>query len=633
MNTRKKLDEISRKRILILDGAMGTMIQGFNLTEEDFRGSRFASHRTALLGCNDLLCLTRPDVIDSIHRAYLEAGADIIETCSFNATSTALGDYCLGELAYEISAAAADIARRAADAYASPEKPRFVAGSIGPTPRSAGIAPDMNDPGKRGITFDELAAAYYDNARGLLDGGADILLIETIFDTLNAKAAIFAVDRLREERQIAIPLMISATIADASGRILSGQTVKAFCISIAHGNPWSIGLNCSFGADKLQGYVRELAGFVPCLVSAHPNAGLPNRLGEYDETPESMAACLEGYMKAGLVNILGGCCGSTPAHIAAIAEKARNYPPRKTAPKTAPGAVLAGLKPLPVGRAAPTLIGERTNVAGSRKFLRLIKEENYDEAVAIARDMMEAGAGVIDICMDDALLDAETAMVRFINLILSYPDIAEAPIMVDSSRWEVIEAGLKCLQGKGIANSISLKEGEGEFLRKARRARRYGAAVGVILWDEQGQAAGYERKIETAGRAYTLLTGDGVPPEDILFDPMVLPIAAGTREHDRYALDFIRACGWIRDHCPGVHIFGGIANLSAGFRDNDPVRAALHAVFLKHAGEAGLTMALVNPAALVSYDALDPELRTAAEDLILCREPNARERLLALTAG
>ncbi|MDR1636392.1 MAG: dihydropteroate synthase, partial [Treponema sp.] len=505
----------------------------------------------------------------------------------------------------------------------------------GPTAKSGSISPDLNDPGKRAVTWDELEAAYYDNARGLLDGGADILLVETVFDTLNAKAAIFAIQRLGEERGTDIPLMISATIAGLSGRILSGQTVGAFHASVAHGNPWSVGLNCSFGADMLMPYIRELAGLAPCLVSAHPNAGLPNQFGAYEESPPSMAAKMEEFFREGLLNVAGGCCGSTPAHIAAIAEAARAYGPRK-APQKAPHSVLAGLKPLDVtGKPGVfTPIGERTNVAGSKKFLRLIKEEDYDEAVSIAQTMLEEGAAIIDVCMDNALLDAEKALVRFLNLGLCYPDFAAAPVMVDSSRWELIEAGLKCLQGKGLVNSISLKEGEGEFLRKARLARRYGAAVVVMLFDEQGQAACYRRKIEVASRSYALLTGNGFPPEDIVFDPNVLSVATGIGEHDSYALDFIRACRWIRENCPGVQISGGISNLSFSFRGNDRVREAMHTVFLKHAVEAGLSMAIVNPASLVSWEDIDPELRLAAEDVILNRNfvpgSTAADRLLEL---
>jgi 5-methyltetrahydrofolate--homocysteine methyltransferase len=640
MVTCEQLNSLAEKRILILDGAMGSLIQGFKLKEADFRGSggpqggRFAGHPAELLGCNDLLCLTRPEIISHIHEEYLEAGADIIETCSFNSTAISLGDFGLGDLAYEISVASAALARKGADKFSRPEKPRFVAGSMGPTAKSGSISPDINDPGKRAVTWDELEAAYYDNARGLLDGGADILLVETVFDTLNAKAAIFAVDRLREERRIDIPLMISGTIADASGRILSGQTVGAFHASVLHGKPWSIGLNCSFGADMLAPYIREIAGLAPCLVSAHPNAGLPNQFGAYEESPASMAAKMEEFFRDGLLNIAGGCCGTTPAHIAAIAEAARTYRPRK-APKKTPAPLLAGLKPLDItGRPGSFIpIGERTNVAGSKKFLRAIKEEDYDEAVSIAQTMLEEGAAIIDVCMDNALLDGEKAMTRFLNMGLCFPDFAAAPVMVDSSRWELIEAGLKCLQGKGLVNSISLKEGEEEFLRKARLARRYGAAVVVMLFDEQGQAASYQRKIEVASRCYALLTGDGFPPEDIVFDPNVLSVATGIGEHDSYALDFIRACEWIRENCPGAGISGGISNLSFSFRGNDRVREAMHAVFLKHAVEAGLSMAIVNPASLRACEDIDPELRLAAEDVILNRSVpggTAAERLLDL---
>ncbi|MDR3139100.1 MAG: methionine synthase, partial [Treponema sp.] len=653
MNTRKILDAIAARRILILDGAMGSMIQRLKLGEDDFRGLTsgsswsgcFASPKGDLRGCNDLLCLTYPQVISAIHEAYLDAGADIIETCSFNATAVSLEDYGIADFAYEISRASARLARRAADKFASPDKPRFVAGSMGPTAKSAGISPDISDPAKRSVTWDELEGAYYDNARGLLDGGADILLIETVFDALNAKAAIAAVTRLREERyrdpSSAPPLMISATVSDAAGRLLTGQTLEAFCVSVLHGDPWSVGLNCSFGAERLKAHVREIAGFAPCLVSAHPNAGMPNELGEYDETPESMGVCLEEYLQEGLVNILGGCCGSTPEHIRVIASRAPRYPPRKV-PAPQRRTYLAGLESLLIDRNRGFVdVGERTNVAGSRKFLKLIKEEKYEAAAEAARDMAEKGAAVLDICMDDPLLDASAVMVRFINLILSYPDIARLPIMVDSSRWEVIEAALKCIPGKGLVNSISLKEGEEVFLRRARRARFYGAAVVVMLFDEQGQAADYGRKTEVARRSYGLLTRDGFPPEDIVFDPNVLTVATGMAEHDRYALDFIRACAWIREHCPGVQISGGISNLSFSFRGNDPLREAMHGVFLKYAIDAGLSMAIVNPAALVPYGEIDPVLRQAVEDVILCRAGAADsgpgtpgtgpgERLLAL---
>jgi 5-methyltetrahydrofolate--homocysteine methyltransferase len=619
MTVRERLDAIAAERILILDGAMGSMIQGFRLGEEDFRGSRFARWPQPLKGCNDLLCLTKPEVISSIHEDYLKAGADIIETCSLNSTAVSLADYGLGDLAYELSRAAAALGRKAADAWSRPEKPRFVAGSIGPTSRSASISPDMDDPGKRGIAWDELEGAYYDQVGGLLDGGADVLLLETMFDTLNVKAALFAIFRILEERGIDVPVMISATVADAGGRLLSGQTVEAFCVSVLHARPWSLGLNCSFGAERLQGPVRDIAAAAPCLVSAYPNAGMPNQMGDYDESPETMAAWVDAYMREGLVNIVGGCCGSTPAHIAAIAAKAKNRAPRRV-PAPRGETCLAGLEVLRVNRdRGLTGIGERTNVAGSRKFLRLIKEGNYGEALGIAREMINAGAAVIDICMDDALLDAGAAMNRFVSLALADPDIARVPFMIDSSRWDLIEGALKLIQGKALVNSISLKEGEGEFLRRAALIRRCGAAAVVMLFDEQGQAADYERKIAVAERCFKLLTAAGFPAGDIVFDPNVLAIATGIGDHDRYALDFIRACAWIRDHCPGAQISGGISNLSFSFRGNDRIREAMHAVFLKHAREAGLSMAIVNPAALVPWEGIEPRLRDAAEDLVLCK--------------
>ncbi|MDR2501551.1 MAG: methionine synthase [Treponema sp.] len=653
MNTRKLLDSLAAQKILILDGAMGTMIQTYKLQEADFRGGRFAKHPVQLSGCNDLLCLTKPGVISAIHEAYLEAGADIIETCSFNANALSLDDFQLADFAYEISAAAASLARNAADRFSGGGKPRFVAGSMGPTSKSAAMSPDMEDPGRRGVSWDALEAAYYANARGLLDGGADILLLETVYDTLNAKAALAAIRRLLQERkrgggaEAEVPVMISATIAGKAGRLLAGQTVDAFLISILHAQPWAAGLNCSFGAEALKPHLGVLAGAAPCWVSVHPNAGLPNRFGEYDESPRSMAASLETLMREGLVNIAGGCCGSTPAHIAAIAEKARSYSPRapvKQAPAGDRGTCLAGLNPLILRSAPPdlgadggaaslTLVGERTNVAGSPEFLGLIKAGRYEEALRIPRDMISRGARIINVGMDDPFLDAETAMVRFLNLALADPDIAQAPCMIDSSRWEVIEAALRCVQGKALVNSLSLKEGEGALLAKASRARSYGAAVVVMLFDEQGQAASYERKIAIAGRSYQLLTEQGFPPEDIVFDPNILSVATGIAEHDRYALDFIRACAWIREHCPAVQISGGLTNLSFCFRGNRTVREAMHAVFLKHAVRAGLTMAIVNPAAMVAYEAVPQPLRDAVEDLILFRNnggtTSPSERLLA----
>lgn len=643
MTTRDLLDSIASERILVLDGAMGTMIQRFPLTEEDFRGERFSAHPRPLKGCNDLLVLTKPEVVASIHRDYLAAGADIIETNTFNANGFSLADYGLSRYVYEMNREAARIAKAVADEFSTPAKPRFVAGSLGPTGKTASISPDVNDPGARGAYWDELVAAYRECARGLLDGGADILMVETVFDTLNAKAALFAIDEIKGEREAAgergfdVPVMVSGTIVDAAGRTLSGQTVDAFYASIAHSDPWSVGLNCSLGAERLRPHVEALAEIASTWTSAHPNAGLPNQFGQYDESPAAMAAFIETFLRDGLVNVVGGCCGSTPDHIAAIAAAAQRYPPRKNprlSRRPNRQTVLAGLETLSIDETTFFIdVGERTNVAGSKKFLRLIKEEKYEESLSVARAMVEAGAGIIDVCMDDALLDAPRAMTRFLNLALADPEIARVPVMVDSSRWEAIEAGLKCLQGKGLVNSISLKEGEAEFLRRARLARRYGAAAVIMLFDEAGQADTYERKIEVAGRSYALLTADGFPPEDIVFDPNVLAVATGIREHDGYGLAFIRACAWIKEHCPHARISGGVSNLSFSFRGNDQVREAMHAAFLKHAIAAGLTMGIVNPSSLLTYDEIDPVLRDAAEDVVLARTPDATERLLSLAVA
>jgi 5-methyltetrahydrofolate--homocysteine methyltransferase len=645
MSVRETLNAIAAQRILVLDGAMGSMIQNLKLGEDDFRGGRFTSHKTPLAGCNDLLCLTKPQAISGIHEAYLQAGADIIETCSFNSTSVSLEDYGIGDLAYEISAAAARIARKTADAFstaANPraDKPRFVAGSMGPTGKSAGLSPDVNDPAKRSIYWDELEAAFYDNARGLLDGGADIFMLETIFDSLNAKAALFAIRRLLNERNIDIPIIISATITGESGRLLSGQTLEAFCASVLHAEPWAMGLNCSFGAEKLLPHIRRLSATVPCFVSSHPNAGLPNKLGAYDESPESMAACIENYLQEGLLNIIGGCCGTTPAHIAAIAAKAALYKPHIPQTSSKHTLSLAGLEPLEINTPIPCspvpnpqsliLIGERTNVSGSRKFLRLISEGKYNETLAFARATIDDGAKIINVGMDDAMLNAEKSMCAFLDLALSDPEIARVPVMIDSSRWSVIEAGLKRLPGKGLVNSINLKDGEAEFLRRALLIKRYGAAAVVMLIDEKGQAVSYDRKIEIADRAYRLLVDAGFPPENIVFDPNVLAVATGISEHDSCGIDFIRACSWIRDNCPGVNISGGISNLSYSFRGNNKVREAMHSVFLVHAQAAGLSMAIVNPAALIAYNTIKEDLRNAAEDVILNRSPKAAERLLEL---
>ena len=635
-SVREKINAIAAQRILVLDGAMGSMIQKLKLTEEDFRGKRFADHKINLKGCNDLLCLVRPEIIAQIHEAYLKAGADIIETCTFNSTAVSLADYGLGDLAHEISFAAAGIARKAADKFSAEDKPRFVAGSLGPTAKSASLSVDIN--------WEKLESSYYDNARGLLDGGVDIFIVETVFDSLNAKAALFAIGRLLEERKADIPVIVSATVSGDSGRLLSGQTVEAFCVSVKHaaasvnGDLLAAGLNCSFGAEKLLPHLRRLSAAAPCMVIAYPNAGLPNQLGSYDESPQTMAACIEQYLKDGLVNIIGGCCGSTPDHIAAIAGKAALYNPRQ---KSLPvrGLALAGLEPLllpetPAGEERDnfTLIGERTNVAGSKKFLRLISEKNYRESLVFARRTIEEGASVLNVGMDDAMLDAEKSMCDFLDFALSDPDIARVPIMIDSSRWNVIEAGLKRLQGKGLVNSINLKDGEDEFLRRVSLVRRYGAAAVVMLIDEKGQAVSFERKIEIAARAYRLLGKAGFPLNDIVFDPNVLAVATGIAGNDSCAIDFIRACAWIRDNCRGVQISGGISNLSYSFRGNNTIREAMHSVFLYHARAAGLGMAIVNPSALIAYNTIEKNLREAAEDLVLNRRPDAAEKLLE-TAG
>jgi 5-methyltetrahydrofolate--homocysteine methyltransferase len=619
------------------------MIQQLGLSEADFRGARFANHPQELKGCNDILCLVKPQAVSSIHEQYINAGADIIETCSFNANAISLADYALEDYAYEINKAAALIARAAADKYPG----KFVAGSMGPTSKSASISPDVHDPGARSVTFDELAAAYREQARGLLDGGVDILLIETVFDALNARAALSAAQTVMNEYCEPIPVMVSLTIAGETGRLLTGQTIKAFCATILPFNPWAVGLNCSFGADTLKPHVQTVADFVPCYTSVYPNAGLPNFAGEYDDTPDIMTRTLETYMDEGVLNIVGGCCGTTPAHIKATASAARKYKPRAVKPLTRPF-YLSGLEILtsPHEHKQDTVsdnprpfstslipVGERSNVAGSRRFLRLIKEERYADAVNIAREMVENGAKIIDVCMDDALLDAEYAMTNFLNNALSDPDVAKVPIMVDSSQWDAVVAGLKCVQGKSLVNSISLKEGEALFLEKAQTAREFGAAVVVMLFDEEGQAATYERKVAVAERSYRLLVEHGFPACDIVFDPNVLSICTGVSEHDAYALDFLKACSWIRGNCPLAQISGGISNLSFSFRGADTVREAMHSVFLHHAIKAGLSMAIVNPATLVPYEDLAPDFRTAAEDAILCRSPDAAERLLALASA
>jgi 5-methyltetrahydrofolate--homocysteine methyltransferase len=620
-----------RRRILVLDGAMGTMIQGHKLDEAAFRGTRFASHGHELRGNNDLLVLTQPDIIAGIHRAYLEAGADFIETNTFNSTRLSQADYRLEPLAYELNLEAARLARTAVDEWSdrTPDQPRFAIGVLGPTSRTASLSPDVNNPGFRNVSFDELAENYRESARGLLDGGADTIMVETIFDTLNAKAALVALDQVFAERGIRVPVMISGTITDRSGRTLSGQTAEAFLYSVEHARPLSVGLNCALGAEDLRPYVEAIADASAGFVSTHPNAGLPNAFGGYDETPADMAGVLGGFARDGLLNIVGGCCGTTPDHIRAIVRAVRNVEPRKpAAPDT--HTRLSGLEPL---RLTPELnfinVGERTNVTGSARFRKLIQADQYGEAVDIARHQVENGAQIIDINMDEGLLDAEKAMTTFLNLIAAEPDIARVPVMIDSSKWNAIEAGLKCTQGRAIVNSISLKEGEGPFLEQARKVRSYGAAVVVMAFDETGQADSIDRKIEILSRAYKILTEEvGFPPQDIVFDPNVFAVATGIEEHNNYAVDFIEATRELKRRFPLAHISGGISNVSFSFRGNDTVREAIHSVFLYHAIRAGLDMGIVNAGALAIYDDLDPELRERVEDVILNRRPDGTERLL-----
>ncbi|BAP89606.1 methionine synthase I, cobalamin-binding domain-containing protein [Burkholderiales bacterium GJ-E10] len=636
-STEDRLRALLAHRILILDGAMGTMIQRHKLREEDFRGldrtQRFADHPIDCKGNNELLLLTRPELIQDIHEQYLAAGADIVETNTFGATRIAQADYELADLAYEMNVAAARIARQACDRYTTPERPRFVAGAIGPTPRTASISPDVNDPGARNVTFAELVAAYGEQVRALLDGGVDLLLIETIFDTLNAKAAVFAIDEEFERRGVRLPIFLSGTVTDASGRILSGQTVEAFWNSLRHARPLAVGLNCALGAALMRPYVEEFARLADTFVCIYPNAGLPNPMSEtgFDETPNVTSGLIREFAAAGLLNIVGGCCGTTPDHIRAIAQAVEGLVPR-TPPTVEPRLRLSGLEPLNIG--PDTLfvnVGERANVTGSRQFARLILEGQYEQAVAVARQQVEAGAQIVDVNMDEAMLDSVAAMRRFLNLIAGEPDIARVPVMIDSSKWSVIEAGLQCVQGKCIVNSISLKEGEAEFLRQARLARRYGAAMIVMGFDENGQADSYERRIAIAARSYRLLTEQaGVPPEDIVFDPNIFAIATGIDEHNHYAVDFLEATRWIKGNCPHAGVSGGVSNVSFSFRGNDLVREAIHTVFLYHAIRAGMTMGIVNAGQLGVYEEIEPELREAVEDVVLDRRPDAGERLVQL---
>ncbi|MDR0907681.1 MAG: methionine synthase [Rikenellaceae bacterium] len=616
-------------RILVLDGGLGTMVQRHGLGEEDYRGERFADWGSPLKGCNDLLVLTRPDIIAGIHEAYLTAGADIISTDSFNATSISLADYGLGDFVYEINRAAATIARSEADRFTlrNPSKPRFVAGSMGPTNRTSSLSANVDDPSAREVTFEQLAEAYREQARGLLDGGADVLLVETIFDTLNAKAALFAIEGLREETGRAIPIMASGTIADTSGRTLSGQTVEAFYTSLSHGNLLSVGLNCAFGARQMLPYLERLVRVAECRISTHPNAGLPNISGGYDETPQMFADTIEEYLRRGLVNIVGGCCGTTPEHTRLLAQLATKYTPRPL-PEKKHLTVLSGLEPLAITPENNFInIGERANVAGSAKFARLIREGRYDEAVAVARDQVADGAQVVDVCMDDGMIDGAAAMTRFLNMAATEPELARVPLVIDSSRWEVLEAGLRCVQGKSVVNSISLKEGEAEFLRRAHLVRRLGAAAVVMLFDERGQADTFERKIEVAERAYNLLTESGFPPEEIIFDPNVLSIATGIAEHNNYAVDFIEATRWIKQNLPHARVSAGVSNLSFAFRGNNRVREAMHSVFLYHAIAAGLDMGIVNAGMLQIYSEIEPHLLELVEDVVLNRREDATERL------
>ncbi|WP_341677151.1 methionine synthase [Niveibacterium sp. SC-1] len=626
----EELRDLLERRVMVLDGAMGTMIQRHKLQEADYRGTRFADWQSDVKGNNDLLLLSKPEVIRGIHDAYFAAGADIVETNTFNATRVSQAEYGMQDLAYELNVAGARMVRELADAWTkkNPAKPRFVAGVIGPTSRTASLSPDVNDPGFRNTSFDALVADYLESARGLVEGGADILMVETIFDTLNAKAALFAVNKLFDEAGRRWPVMISGTITDASGRTLSGQTTEAFWDSVAHADPLTIGLNCALGAKELRQYVEELARVSETGRSVHPNAGLPNAFGEYDDTPENMARQIGEWAGNGWVNIVGGCCGTTPEHIQAIAQTVSELKPAHR-PKPAHVMHLAGLEPLAVKDDSLFVnVGERTNVTGSRVFAKMILEGRFDDAIAVARQQVENGAQVIDINMDEAMLDSKAAMVRFLNLIASEPDIARVPVMIDSSKWEVIEAGLKCLQGKGIVNSISMKEGETKFLEQARLVRRYGAAAVVMAFDEKGQADTFERKTEICARAYKLLTEDGFAPEDIIFDANVFAIATGISEHDNYAVDFIEAVRWIHQNLPHAKTSGGISNVSFSFRGNDLVREAIHTVFLFHAVKAGLTMGIVNAGQLGVYDELEPKLRELVEDVVLNRHPGAGEALV-----
>jgi 5-methyltetrahydrofolate--homocysteine methyltransferase len=630
------LEDIVQKKILVLDGAMGTMIQKHKLQEADYRGEKFRDHPKTQKGNNDLLTLTNPEIIRNIHKGYLEAGADIITTNTFNSNRISMSDYGMESLVYDLNYHAALLAKEAISSFENSKESsgHFIAGTLGPTNRTASMSSDVNDPGARLVTFDDLVEAYSEQVRGLIDGSVDILLVETIFDVLNCKAALFAIDSVFEEKGTRLPVMVSVTITDASGRTLTGQTLEAFLISVSHFPLFSVGLNCALGAEQLRPFVEELSAKSPFYVSAHPNAGLPNQFGEYDQSADYMATVIEDFMKEGWINIIGGCCGTTPQHIQKISENAGKYKPR-IRPVITKYTRLSGLEALTITSETNFVnIGERTNVSGSIKFARLIKEEKYGEALAIARSQVEGGAQVIDICMDEAMLDSEKAMVKFVNLIMSEPDIAKLPLMIDSSQWKVIESALKCVQGKSVVNSISLKEGEKAFLDHARQIRKYGAAAVIMLFDEKGQADTFERKIELAERSYKLLVDKlGFPPEDLIFDPNVLAIATGIEEHNNYAVNFIKAAEWIKRNLPYAKVSGGISNLSFSFRGIDKVREAMHSAFLFHAIKAGLDMGIVNPGMLQVYSEIPSDLLHLTEDVILNRRKDATERLVKFAEG
>ena len=627
----RSLIDLAKEKILILDGALGTMVQSYNLSEDDFRGNMFADFKGQLKGNNDVLCLTKPEIIMDIHRRYLAAGADIIETNTFSSQRVSQADYGLEDYSYDISLAGAKLARKAADEFTSDEKPRFVAGSVGPTNKTCSMSPDVSNPAARDMTYDNLFDAYKEQVSGLLDGGVDALLIETIFDTLNAKVAIDVAQTVMQEREIDLPIMLSVTVSDLAGRTLSGQTLNAFLASISEYNVFSVGLNCSFGARQMKPYLKELGKKAPYYISAYPNAGLPNSMGLYDETAESMSPQIAEFIDEGLVNIVGGCCGTTDEFIRMYDEMARGKKPHVPVAKSST-MWLSGLELLDVTPEVQFVnVGERCNVAGSRKFLRLIQEKKYDEALSIARKQVADGALVIDVNMDDGLLDAQTEMVNFLNMVASEPDVAKVPIMIDSSKWDVIVAGLKCVQGKSIVNSISLKNGEAEFVSHARDVKKYGAAVVVMCFDEKGQATSYERKIEIASRAYRILTEIvGLNPLDIIFDPNILSIATGMEEHDNYAVDFINATEWIKNNLPGAHVSGGVSNLSFSFRGNNYIREAMHSVFLYHAIKNGMDFGIVNPATKVIYSDIPQDQLTIIEDVVLNRKSGAADTLIDL---